>query len=408
MILQDFETKIDGANKSGASKPQEAPNSEQKQAQAGKRKLSKSEYMNIAAGAGGAVAGIAGAALVMSFKEPPVTPEPPATPTQAATPAPLPEPEDFNIDDVKIAVSPSDDMSFSAAFAAARKEVGPHGVFEWRGGVYGTYYADEWNNFSPEYKSSFSNANWQTEFAERGLADRFSDNDHVSVVNHDDSHGGGAHHDADDVPVTIDKDDINPALQGHKIHLTPDGIPYVSLTDAQTGEEVRISPFEDDFIAFDKDGNYVGQIDIQSKTEYDYEAPPSNQYEDAGNQLVMDDNDEPSGSSGTNAIQQEHNVEVVSPVMKDEIEGQPVAVAGVRIDGTENILVDVDDDGNFDRMITNNGTDQPDVYDISGAGITQDDINNSFQEKSEGQYLIEQNLPDYSNDNDVSSYTVDV
>jgi hypothetical protein len=374
MILQDFETKIDGANKSGASKPQEAPNSEQKQAQAGKRKLSKSEYMNIAAGAGGAVAGIAGAAIVMSFREPPATSEPPVPPTQGATPAPLPEPEDFNIDDVKIAVSPSDDMSFSAAFAAARKEVGPHGVFEWRGGVYGTYYADEWNNFSPEYKSSFSNANWQAEFAERRLADRFSDNDHVSVVNHDDSHGGSAHHDADDVPVTIDKDDINPALQGHKIHLTPDGIPYVSLTDAQTGEEVRISPFEDDFIAFDKDGNYVGQIDIQSKTEYD----------------------------------QEHNVEVVSPVMKDEIEGQPVAVAGVRIDGTENILVDVDDDGNFDRMITNNGTDQPDVYDISGAGITQDDINNSFQEKSEGQYLNEQNLPDYSNDNDVSSYTIDV
>jgi len=122
----------------------------------------------------------------------------------------------------------------------------------------------------------------------------------------------------------------------------------------------------------------------------------------------MDDNDEPSGNSGLNAIQQEHNVVVESPVMKDEIEGQPVAVAGVRIDGTENILVDVDDDGNFDRMITNNGTDQPDVYDISGAGITQDDINNSFQEKSEGQYLIEQNLPDYSNDNDVSSYTIDV
>lgn len=49
----------------------------------------------------------------------------------------------------------SDDMSFSEAFAAARQEVGPGGVFEWHGGVYGTYYANEWNDMTPEQRAEF-------------------------------------------------------------------------------------------------------------------------------------------------------------------------------------------------------------------------------------------------------------
>ncbi|MCF0186634.1 MAG: hypothetical protein HUJ98_09145, partial [Bacteroidaceae bacterium] len=44
----------------------------------------------------------------------------------------------------------SDTMSFNEAFAAARQEVGPGGVFEWHGSVYGTYYASEWNAMSEE------------------------------------------------------------------------------------------------------------------------------------------------------------------------------------------------------------------------------------------------------------------
>lgn len=49
----------------------------------------------------------------------------------------------------------SDDLSFSEAFAAARQEVGPGGVFEWNGGVYGTYYANEWNEMTAEERAEF-------------------------------------------------------------------------------------------------------------------------------------------------------------------------------------------------------------------------------------------------------------
>lgn len=49
----------------------------------------------------------------------------------------------------------NDEMSFSEAFAAARAEVGPGGVFEWHGQLYGTYYATEWDHMSQDEKDAY-------------------------------------------------------------------------------------------------------------------------------------------------------------------------------------------------------------------------------------------------------------
>lgn len=63
--------------------------------------------------------------------------------------------------EVHVATSVNDDMSFSEAFAAARAEVGAGGAFEWHGNVYGTYLADEWNNMSAEERAEYgSHFNW--------------------------------------------------------------------------------------------------------------------------------------------------------------------------------------------------------------------------------------------------------
>lgn len=48
------------------------------------------------------------------------------------------------------------DMSFGEAFAAARAEVGPGGVFIWHGGIYNTYTAEEWNAMTPDQKHDFA------------------------------------------------------------------------------------------------------------------------------------------------------------------------------------------------------------------------------------------------------------
>ena len=72
----------------------------------------------------------------------------------------------IEIDGVNISLAHVDttDLSFGEAFAAARAEVGANGVFEWRGGYYGTYHSDEWSEMSDEFKQAFGNHNWGAEF----------------------------------------------------------------------------------------------------------------------------------------------------------------------------------------------------------------------------------------------------
>lgn len=47
-------------------------------------------------------------------------------------------------------------FSFAEAFAAARNEVGPGGVFHWHGGIYNTYTEQEWNSMSAGERSEFA------------------------------------------------------------------------------------------------------------------------------------------------------------------------------------------------------------------------------------------------------------
>lgn len=48
------------------------------------------------------------------------------------------------------------ELSFGEAFAQARAEVGPGGVFIWHGGIYNTYTVEEWNTMTPQQKIDFA------------------------------------------------------------------------------------------------------------------------------------------------------------------------------------------------------------------------------------------------------------
>lgn len=50
----------------------------------------------------------------------------------------------------------SDGLSFADAFAAARAQVGAGGVFEWHGGVFSTYYENEWDGMTPQQQHLFT------------------------------------------------------------------------------------------------------------------------------------------------------------------------------------------------------------------------------------------------------------
>lgn len=72
---------------------------------------------------------------------------------------------------LSVASSVNDDMSFGEAFAAARQEVGPGGVFEWRGHAYGTYYESEWNNMTEEQRDDYFNHVTNTPVEDRPIHD---------------------------------------------------------------------------------------------------------------------------------------------------------------------------------------------------------------------------------------------
>lgn len=72
---------------------------------------------------------------------------------------------------LSVASGVSDDMSFGEAFAAARQEVGPGGVFEWHGNAYGTYYESEWNSMTEEQRDDYFSHVANTPVADRPTHD---------------------------------------------------------------------------------------------------------------------------------------------------------------------------------------------------------------------------------------------
>lgn len=75
------------------------------------------------------------------------------------------------------------DQSFGDAFAAARAEVGPGGVFIWHGGIYNTYTAEEWNAMTLEQKTDFANQ-VNPEYRAHDISTPTDTNTHVIVEHH--------------------------------------------------------------------------------------------------------------------------------------------------------------------------------------------------------------------------------
>lgn len=122
-------------------RPNATEQSETKKGSASWKHVTISGVSGILLGAGLVYAGETHAAENEPQQEPEKEEEPPIVQDEAES--------------LKVADS-HDELSFGEAFAAARAEVGPGGVFHWHGGVYGTYYADEWNAMTAEQKNDFA------------------------------------------------------------------------------------------------------------------------------------------------------------------------------------------------------------------------------------------------------------
>ena len=57
---------------------------------------------------------------------------------------------------LRMATQVHDNMTFGQAFATARKEVGPGGIFEFESEIFSTYQADEWDNLSVSERHAYN------------------------------------------------------------------------------------------------------------------------------------------------------------------------------------------------------------------------------------------------------------
>lgn len=89
---------------------------------------------------------------------------------------------------IQMAHGVNDDMSFGEAFAAARAEVGPGGVFEWHGNVYNTYTDSEWEAMTPDEQHDYAQ-----------LVEPLTRDSDYSTTAHHSSH----HHDDNDADVVV-------------------------------------------------------------------------------------------------------------------------------------------------------------------------------------------------------------
>jgi len=219
------------------------------------------------------------------------------------------EPSDLG--EIELATTPDDEMSFNEAFAAARKEVGPNGVFEWRGGVFNTYYREEWDNLSDKYKDEFGNHDWRGDF------DNLEKN-------------GDA---ASNEPHIHNPEDYEQDITGFEILKDEDGNEYIALKDAITGEEMHVSPEELGMAVTDEHGDVIAFL----SNDYLEKHPEPNgviQFDSEGNCILVDvmdygDIDDPDDVGVPEPY--DEDVEVLNPededvVVPDEFEGDYAVV----------------------------------------------------------------------------------
>lgn len=159
-------------------------------------------------------------------------------------------------------------LPFGEAFAAARAEVGPGGVFHWHGGIYNTYTAQEWSAMSDSEHQQFA---LQVQPEIQPGEERTGQQDVAQHThrNDDNRHGN------DDKPEkpTPPKDDAGDEPEVHFL-----GVEQVQTDGGQTmnvgrmvigSEEVALVDVDDNMV-FDvaiSDRNDNGQIDDDEVTD---------------------------------------------------------------------------------------------------------------------------------------------
>ena len=172
-----------------------------------------------------------------------------------------PEPEDAIVataTGVRVA-QVDDNASFSQAFADARAQVGPGGVFEWHGRVYGTYYKDEWDNMTAEQKHEYqASIDYKDVISDESMAQHLNDMAQHNATHHDSNVNHTSYNTQETIakPETpndsqdISSEDVDvQVLEVGRTDINGDGIPENAAVLEVNGHEVLIVDIDQDGIA---------------------------------------------------------------------------------------------------------------------------------------------------------------
>ena len=333
---------------------------------------------NVIVGVAGAAAGIGGAILITSSVRPRPTSNAELGYQPVFEPEPEPEPAHFNGADVPVASSVNGNMTFDEAFAAARNELGAGGIFSWHGNTYGTYYADEWDGFSDEYKNAFGSYPYNIEH-EAYLAD---------------------------APLPVEVELIDELLAD--VPQTDE----VELADAPQPVEVAQT---DDLLA---DAPEIVEAELVDPAFTGLDDPilaeigPANDYSTDEPLLVADAASENDYFMEDIPVISEDDGEVsilnATPI---DLEGQDVTLVTTEVDGQDVVLVDVNQDGAYDITVINENGDieELSVYEIDNDSFLaeQDQTLNDMPVVDDPVYdnpTLDNDLVDINNATDIHNF----
>jgi len=179
--------------------------------------------------------------------------------------------------EIDVATGVRDSMSFGDAFAAARSEVGPGGVFHWRGNVYNTYYEKERNEMSHQDRVAFSHR------AAPEIA-------HSHTHHHESHHDHAANTHAAEVETAMSSEDPDVRLIGVQDVTMEDGSVQTIGAATVNGYDVVLVDMDHNGV-FDYAGvdvNNNGQIDPDERIEIASSHITVNSFSrEAGNDLII-------------------------------------------------------------------------------------------------------------------------
>lgn len=147
-------------------------------------------------------------------------------------------------------VSSDDSISFKHAFDAARAELGPGGVFTWRGNIYNTYTVDEWQSMSDDERNLFV-SRIKSEISPTDAKDMAED---VSIVE--------TEVDTDDVDVAEVVNAADDVAEVVPEEVTEEKAEVVSTTEEITASSANVSSW-DDLVDDDNDVRIIGYEDVE-------------------------------------------------------------------------------------------------------------------------------------------------